>query len=173
MLRLDLDALVRVRPVRLPGIAAWIVSASLIGGLLSGCASTSKSSATAEPSAEAIEREERTEDANALKNEEAAETQKEREQLSVLEAKAREEAGEEVAQRTEAKAAAKAKRREQAAERAAKAREIASELSAKEREATARAHPSPKSSPKKKAAKPAPKESITAPPTVTVPSGSN
>lgn len=153
-------------------LASWIPIVFVTAGLLSGCASASKGT-TAEPSAEAIEREERTEEANALKGEESAETQKEREMLSVLEAKKREEAGEEVAKRTEAKATAKAKRRELAAERAAKVREAAAESTAREREATAKAQPREKPAQKKKAAKAAPKESITAPPTVTVPSGSN
>lgn len=150
------------------------LAAVAAAGLLTGCARSSTESTTA-PSGSIIERNERNEVASSLRQEEAAETAKDRELLSELEAKQREEAAEVTAKRTEAKATAKAKKREKAAEVAAKHKEEAAEAAAKKREAASKSKPTntPAATNKKTTTHTTPKESISTPPTVTVPNGSN
>ena len=96
----------------LPRATACIVAAAAIG-LLAGCGSSSgDSSGSPARAAETIERNERNEEAAALQKEEAAETAKNRELLSQIEAKTSEEAAEAKAKATEHAAAVKAKKRE-------------------------------------------------------------
>jgi membrane protein involved in colicin uptake len=149
---------------------------------LAGCSAGGATNAppSGQPSPEAIERNERKEQAAALGNEESSEAEKQREMLSQLESKQREEAAELTAKHTEARAKANAKKREKAADQAAKHKEEAAEKAAKQREAAARSKspntpttPSNPTSGKRTTGRAAPKESIGAPPTVGVPSGSN
>ncbi len=102
-----------------------------IGVPLGGCGGAS--STTSSPAAGGRS-EEGTEESAAEKQEEAAEVNKNRELLSLLEAKKREEAAEAKAKTTEREAAKKAKKREQKAEREAKKREAAAVAKAKKQE---------------------------------------
>jgi hypothetical protein len=153
-------------------VAGSLALAVLTSGVLAGCSGTAKKSTTGEFSPQAVEKEE----VAAIKGEESAEYQKDRELLSVLEAKKREEAAEASARHTLATANAKAKRRELAAEKAAKRREKeASEASAKKVAAKKRSATPPASTRKPAPVKRKPSTTPTesAPPTVTVPSGGN
>lgn len=123
-----------VKARRLLGIAPACLLAFAIVVSLSGCAGGSGAK-TAEPSGEAIERSERNEEAAALKQEEAAETERNRALLSALESKGREAAADAKARHTEEVAEAKAKKREAAAALAIKHKEEAAEANAKKREA--------------------------------------
>jgi hypothetical protein len=81
-----------------------------------------------------IERSERNEVAASLQREEAAETARNRELLSEMEAKTREEAAEAAAKKTEATARAKAKKREKAAAKEAELKERTAEENAKKKQ---------------------------------------
>jgi hypothetical protein len=155
--------------------AVGLLLAGSGASVLSGCSSGTKTSSSGEVSPQAIEREERTEAAGAVKGEESQEVQKERELLSVLESKKREEAAEVKARHTVAAANAKAKRREAAAEKAVKRKEKeASEAAAKKRaseKSKTKATTKPPTVKKKTTTRP--KESVAPPPTVSVPSGGN
>jgi hypothetical protein len=110
-----------------------------VGGSLAGCGTSSSGSQPAGPSGAVIERNERNELANSLKQEESAETAKSRELLSELEAKNKEEAAVAKAKQTERAAVAKAKKKEHDAAVAAKKKEQAAAAKAKKKEATEKA----------------------------------
>ncbi|HYM54641.1 MAG TPA: hypothetical protein VES97_04720 [Solirubrobacteraceae bacterium] len=151
------------------GVMIPSLIAATAAGALAGCASSSTESTAAKPSGAIIERNERNEVAASLQREEAAETAKNRELLSELEAKKREEAAEAKAKKTEQAAVAKAKKREKAAALAAKKKEQAAEENAKKKEQAAKAEAKKKQEAAKKAkeVKERPTITLTAPQTKT------
>ena len=155
-----------------PRLALWLTGAGLAAGALSGCGSSRTTSSVAAPSPQAIEREERSEESLGLKGEESAEAQKQRELLSVIEAKKTEEEAAAKARRTLAAANAKAKRREKAAELAAKKKEKEAAEKAK-KQAAEKNKTKPTTKKPATGKTPSTGESTAAPPTVTVPSGGN